>query len=153
MDVRMFSPFLEAVFQVLPGLGLQQVERGGLALKEKLQATNEVTALIGLSRDLQGNVAISMSENTAKKIASIMMMGKPVETLDEMAQSAIAELANMLASSAMTALDQNGLAVGVSPPTLITGKNLFCIISQVKALAVEIRTETGPIEISIGLEI
>lgn len=153
MDARLFSPFIEAVFQVLPSLGLQHVERGGLTLKEKLQATNEVTALIGLSRDLQGNVAISMSENTAKKIASIMMMGKPVETLDEMAQSAIAELANMLASSAMTALDQNGLAVGVSPPTLITGKNLFCIVSQVKTLAVEIRTETGPIEISIGLEI
>ena len=153
MDVKMFSPFLEAVFQVLPGLGLQRVERGGLTLKEKLQATNEVTALVGLSCDLQGNVAISMSENTAKKIASIMMMGKPVELLDEMAQSAIAELANMLASSAITTFDQNGLKVGVSPPTLITGRSLFCIVSQVKALAVEIRTESGPIEISIGLEI
>ncbi len=153
MDARMFSPFIEAVFQVLPGLGINEVERGGLALKEKLQATNEVTALVGFSRDLQGNMAISMSEDTAMKMASIMMMGKSVTTLDEMAQSAITELANMLASSAITAYDENGLMVGVSPPTLITGKNLFCIVSQVKALAVEFYTETGPLEISIGLEV
>jgi chemotaxis protein CheX len=149
----MFSPFIEAVFQVLPGLGIREVQRGRLTLKEKLQAANDVTALVGLSRDLRGNMAISMSEETARRIVSIMMMGRPVAALDDMAQSALAELANMLASSALPIFEQNGLAVGVSPPTLITGRNLFCIVSQVQALAVEILMEAGAIEICIGLEV
>ena len=152
MDVRMFSPFIDTFFQVLPGLGIKKVERGKLSLKENLAATRDVTALIGLSEGIQGNIAITMDEATAKKIASVMMMGKPVETLDDMAQSAIAEMANMLSSNAMTIIGQNGFAMKVSPPTLITGEKVSCIVSQVKSLNVEIYTEAGVIEINIALE-
>jgi chemotaxis protein CheX len=93
-----------------------------------------------------------MDEDTAKKISSIMMMGRPVETLDDMAQSAIAEMANMLSANAMTIVGQNGVSMQVAPPTVITGKNISCIVSQVKSLNVEIYTEAGLIEINIGLE-
>ncbi len=152
MDARMFSPFIDTFFQVLPGLGIKQVERGKLSLKEKLSAARDVTALIGLSGGLRGNIAITMDEATAKKIASIMMMGRPVETLDDMAQSAIAEMANMISANAMTIVGQNGFAMQVTPPTLITGEKISCIVSQVKSLNVEIYTEAGMIEINIGLE-
>jgi chemotaxis protein CheX len=152
MDARMFSPFIDTFFQVLPELGFKKVERGKLTLREKLMATRDVTALIGLSQGVQGNIAISMDEDTAKKIASIMMMGRPVGELDEMAQSAIAEMANMLSSNAMTIIGESGLTLKVSPPTLITGKHISCIVSQVKSLNVEIFTEAGLIEINIGLE-
>jgi CheY-specific phosphatase CheX len=40
----------------------------------------------------------------------------------------------------------------VTPPTLITGERISCIVSQVKSLNVEIYTEAGMIEINIGLE-
>jgi chemotaxis protein CheX len=152
MDAKMFSPFIDTFFQVLPELGIKRVERGKLTLREKLIATRDVTALIGLSQGMQGNITIGMDEDTAKKIASIMMMGRPVPELDEMAQSAIAEMANMLSSNAMTTIAQNGFAVKVSPPTLITGKAISCIVSQVKSLNVEIYTEAGLLEINIGLE-
>jgi chemotaxis protein CheX len=152
MDARIFSPFIDTFFQVLPELGIKQVERGKLSLKEKLSVTRDVTALIGLSGGLRGNIAICMDEATAKKISSIMMMGKPVETLDDLAQSAIAELANMLSANAMTIVGQNGFTMQVAPPTLITGEKISCIVSQVKSLNVEIYTEAGLIEINIGLE-
>ncbi|MGD0621677.1 MAG: chemotaxis protein CheX [Thermacetogeniaceae bacterium] len=152
MDARVFSPFIDTFFQVLPGLGIKNVERGRLSLKEKLSAARDVTALIGLSGGIRGNIAISMDLAAAKKIASIMMMGRPVETLDDIAQSAIAEMANMLSANAMTIVGQNGVAMQVSPPTLITGEKISCIVSQVKSLNVEIYTEAGIIEINIGLE-
>jgi chemotaxis protein CheX len=152
MDAKMFSPFIDTFFQVLPGLGIKNVERGRLSLKEKLSATRDVTALIGLSGSLRGNIAMSMDETTAKKIASIMMMGRPVETFDDMAQSAIAEIANMISANAMTMIGQNGFSMQVTPPTLITGEKISCIVSQVKSLNVEIYTEAGVIEINIGLE-
>ncbi len=152
MDARMFSPFIDTFFQVLPGVGIKKVERGRLTLKEKLSAARGVTALIGFSGGLRGNITMTMDEATAKKIASIMMMGSPVETLDEMAQSAISELANMISSNAMAIVGQNGFTMQVTPPTLITGEKISCIVSQVKSLNVEIYTEAGMIEINIGLE-
>jgi len=153
MDVKMYTPFIEAFFQVLPSLGFKDVKRGGLELKDKLIATMNVIALVGLSNEVRGNVAYSMTEVTAQKIASIMMMGMPVEQFDDMAQSAVAEMANMLAASATFGLEYSGFAVSISPPTLITGRNINAMVSQVKTLAVEMTTEAGSIEVNIGLEI
>lgn len=153
MDVKMVTPFIDAFFNVLPQLGLQGIERGKLGLKDKLVATMDVTAVIGLSRSLRGNVTYSMSEKTAKTIASTMMMGMAVEHFDEMAQSAIAELSNMVTANAGIGYEEAGLAVDISPPTLIIGENVTARVSQVQTIAVEILTQAGVIEVNVGLEI
>jgi chemotaxis protein CheX len=147
----MYLPFVEAFFEVLPNFGFTEIKRGDLSLKDKLVAGMDVTALIGLSKDLRGNVAYGMDQTTAQNIASMMMMGTPVEELDGMAQSAIAEMANILASNAVIALEREGLSVNISPPALITGDKVV-VVSRVKTLAIFIRTEAGPIEANIGLE-
>jgi chemotaxis protein CheX len=147
----MYLPFVEAFFEVLPNFGFKEIKRGQLSLKDKLVAGMDVTALIGLSRDVRGNVAYGMSKTTAQNVASIMM-GTPVEVLDGMAQSAIAEMANILASNAVMALDRDGFSVNISPPALITGDKVV-VVSRVQTLAIEIQTEAGPIEANIGMEI
>jgi chemotaxis protein CheX len=147
----MYLPFVEAFFEVLPNFGFKEIKRGDLSLKDKLVAGMDVTALIGLSKDLRGNVAYGMNQTTAKNVAS-MMMGNPVKDLDGMAQSAIAEMANILASNAVMALERDGLSVNISPPALITGDKVV-VVSQVRTLAIQINTEAGLIEANIGLEI
>lgn len=153
MDAKKYAPFVDAFAEILPQLGFQAVKRGNLALKEKLMATRDVTAILGLTQKIRGNVAYGMAEDTAKNIASIMMGGMPVENFDEMAQSAISELANMVTANAAISLENIGLETNISPPTLIVGKNITARISQVKSLMVEIITEAGLIEINIGLEV
>ena len=153
MDVKMISPFLSALFEVLPALGLTDLKRGNIVMKDKLMATMEVTTLVGLSDDLRGNVIYCMSEDTAKNTASIMMMGMPVEEFDEMAQSAISEMANMVTANASTAFSSQGINVSISPPTLITGENVTVMVSQVRTLAIEVLTGAGIIEINVGLEV
>lgn len=153
MDARLISPFIDALHRVLPEMGFIDVKRGNLALKENLAATTDVTTLVGLSDGIRGNVIYCMSEETAKKTASIMMMGMPVEEFDDMAQSAISELANMITANASTAFSDMGYAVSVSPPSLITGENITAIIAQVRTLSVEVLTDAGPIEVNVGLEI
>jgi len=123
---------------VLPSIGIKKVERGKLSIKEKLSSTHNVTVLIGLSGSLRGNITISM--------------GKPVEAFDDVAQSAIAEMANMISAKSAIIASQNGFATKISPPTVITGDRVSCIISQVKSLNVEMFTEAGLIEVTIGLE-
>ncbi|GAB6181416.1 chemotaxis protein CheX [Desulfotomaculum defluvii] len=153
MDAKKFAPFVDACAEILPQLGFQQIKRGNLAFKEKHMATQEVTAIVGLTKKIRGNVAYGMAKDTAKNIASVMMGGMPVENFDEMAQSAISELANMVTANAAITLENIGLETNISPPTLIVGKNITARISQVKSLMVEMLTEAGSIEINIGLEV
>lgn len=151
MDAGMYMPFIDAVYQVLPQFGFSNVKRGNLRLNDRLAVTMQVTALIGLSKDVRGNVAYCMTEATAKNIAS-QMMGMPVEVFDEMARSAIAELSNILTSSAAVSYEQNmNLFVDISPPALIYGDNVT-VIGQVRTLTIEFFTDVGLIEVNVGLE-
>jgi len=153
VDVKLIAPFIDALFEVLPALGFTDVKRGKLSIRENLAATTDVTTLVGLSDDVRGNVIYCMSEDTAKNIASVMMMGMPVEQFDEIAQSAISELANMVTANASTKYSSQGLFVNVCPPSLITGENVTVMVSQVKTLSVEVLTEAGTVEVNVGLEV
>ena len=133
-------------------LGFQQVKRGNLRVSEKMAVSLDVIAVVGLSQQLRGNVAYAMSQETAKKFASVMMMGMPVEQLDEMSQSAISEASNMITANAAMTLESQGISVNISPPTLVIGQGVKVRISQVQSLIVEIVTEAGVIEVILGLE-
>lgn len=151
MDVKLASPFVESVFHILGQIGLANVQRGKLGLRENLRTSMNVSAVIGLSNMVRGNVVYTMSQDTANKLASLMM-GMPVEQFDEIAQSAIAELANMIVSNTVTLFEKQKIVVEVSPPTLVVGENIMASISQVQTLVVEVITEAGLIEVNIGLE-
>ena len=152
MDAALASPFIKAFFELLPQMGFQQVKRGNLTVSEKMTACLDVIAVVGLSEKLRGNVAYAMSQETAKKFASVMMMGMPVEQLDEMAQSAISEASNMLTATAAITLEAQGFRVNISPPTLVLGKGVRVRISSVQSLVVEIITEAGIVDVIIGIE-
>lgn len=149
----MVTPFIEAIGLVLPQVGISKLERGKLGLKDKLVSTMDVTVLVGLTKGMRGNIAYSMSQQTAKQVASAMMMGMPVAEFDMLAQSAISELANMMAAKAAVGMEQIGKVIDISPPTLIIGKNVTARVSQVQTLVVVMETEAGAIELNIGLEI
>jgi chemotaxis protein CheX len=152
MDAALATPFIKAFFDLLPQMGFQQVKRGNLRVSEKMAVSLDVIAVVGLSQQLRGNVAYAMSQDTAKKFASVMMMGMPVEQLDEMSQSAISEASNMLTANAAMTLESQGLSVNISPPTLVIGNGVKVRISQVQSLIVEIVTEAGVIDVILGLE-
>ena len=152
MDAALATPFIKAFFDLLPQMGFQQVKRGNLRVSEKMAVSLDVIAVVGLSQQLRGNVAYAMSQDTAKKFASVMMMGMPVEQLDEMSQSAISEASNMITANAAMTLESQGISVNISPPTLVIGQGVKVRISQVQSLIVEIVTEAGVIEVILGLE-
>ena len=152
MDSKMVRPFIDAVLSVLPMLGLTDIKQGNVAVKDKLAIAKDVTVLIGLSQDIRGNVAYGLSDECARNIASTMMCGTPVPQFDELAQSAISELVNMVTANAATKLEGLGKTVNISPPTLVTGENIKARISQVQTLAIEFVTSAGTIELNVGLE-
>ena len=97
MDARFVNPFISALGSILPQLGFSNIVRNKLFTKELFIDGLGVTVNVPLSNQLQGNVVFNMSEDAAKGLSSIMMMGQPIAVLDDMARSALCEMVNMIA--------------------------------------------------------
>ncbi|QDR78792.1 CheY-P phosphatase CheX [Sporomusa termitida] len=151
MDVKLINPFLEAITTILPQLGFKEINRRGLSVKEQLLASQGVTVMIGITRGVKGNVAYNMSADTAKKVASTIMMGMPVPEMDEMAQSALSEMVNMVTANAAINFEKQGLSVDISPPSIVVGSEYTVQVSNTKYLALSLLIDSEPIEVNVSL--
>ncbi|MBP8629927.1 MAG: chemotaxis protein CheX [Negativicutes bacterium] len=151
MDAKLINPFIDAFHTIMPQIGFTEVKRGNISLKDKTATSKGVTVLVGLTKELGGNVAYNMSEETAKFVASTMMMGMPVESMDDMAQSAISELANMLTANSATNLSQMGIEVDISTPILTIGDGFTLKISNDKYICIEMLINSQTVEINVSI--
>lgn len=152
MDVKYINPFIQAFTNVIPQLGFNTVKKNKLSVKNQDLLSSGVIIIVGLVGDIKGNVAYSVSMDNAKKIASSMMMGMPISEFDEMTQSALSELANMLTANAATAFAQLEVSIDISTPTLLHGENISIKMNSNKVLCVEFLVDDIPIEINIAFE-
>lgn len=97
-----------------------------------LCSAEELTVLLSFAGGMRGHVAIAMTEYQGKYLASAMMGGFELAGIDEMAQSAISEFANMLVGTAINGISHSA-AIHLSPPTLVLGKDVLLIASRVES--------------------
>jgi chemotaxis protein CheX len=125
MDVSYINPILNSFASVLPQLGLANVRKKGMSLKGRFIESPGVMIIVGIIGDIKGNVIYGLSLDDAKKIASTMMMGMPVDTFDELAQSAISELTNMLTATVATNFSNDNISINE-----LRASDLYCVASQ-----------------------
>ena len=147
----MINPFIDAIMTIMPQLGFENIVKGRLSVGDQFVESKGITILVGLTDQLRGNIAYNMTEQTAMQIASKMMMGMPVASLDELAQSAISELTNMVTGNAATSFEREGLRVDISPPSMVVGEKFRVKVSSTKFIIVEMIVDSLIIEINIGL--
>lgn len=151
MDVKYINPFLQSFLNIVPQFGISNIKKNKLSVKGKEIASSGVIMMVGIVGDIKGNVIYSTTDECAKRLASAMMMGMPVNEFDELAQSAISELSNMLTANAATNFSELGLNINISPPTLIYGDftaNTGCE----KTLCIEMLVDDLPFEINVSIE-
>lgn len=151
MDVKYINPFLDSFLSVMPQVGLNDVKKKGISLSGKYIESPGVMIIVGIMGDIKGNIIYATSIESAKHIASAMMMGMPVNELDELAQSAISELTNMLTANAAINFSQINININISTPTLIYGE-FTANSSSDKVLRVEMSINGDPFEVNIALE-
>ena len=99
--------------------------------------------ILGVTGQMQGRVLISIPIDNAKKIASNMMMGMPVEELDDMSMSALSELGNMIMGTSATYLSGNGVLVDITPPMIEKGM-LYIDREHYQSICVPLNLENRP---------
>jgi hypothetical protein len=86
MNVEYINPFTQATFDVLSMFGTFDPKLEKPALAGESLLSEGIAVVVGIIGEVKGQVVYTYSEDTAKAIASTMMMGMPVETFDEMAK-------------------------------------------------------------------
>ncbi|MCR5446027.1 MAG: chemotaxis protein CheX [Schwartzia sp.] len=152
MDAKLVNPFIDALVNVMPQMGFDVPKRVSMSVQNQTCKSLGVSLIVGFTKGLRGNVVYNMTEQSAKFIASKMMMGMPVENLDDMAQSALSELSNMLTANAATNLTAMGYEVDISTPSLTVGQDFQIKISGEQYLVVVMDLGGENMELNIAVQ-
>jgi len=153
MRVEYINPFSESAWNILKEVGVTNLKRGELYLKNTSMTIMGVAALVGLAGDVEGRVLFDMTKETALLIAGAMN-GDTFTQLDELAKATIQELANMITAQAVTKLHGLGFKFDLTPPALFTGDNMEVStnLGEVEALIVPIEIGSdAKIEVNVAI--
>jgi len=124
MKAEVINPFLESarivieqVIQISPSTGI-------LGIKEIELIDSHIWIQVGMTGQLTGNIIFGLAEQVALKMVSAMMGGYVITEMDEMGQSAISELGNMISGNASTILSNQGVSVDITPPKLMKSESM-----------------------------
>jgi chemotaxis protein CheX len=151
VNAKFLNPFIEAAFAVLEmEVGTTANERGDLSLERSACTANDITVLITMVGQVQGIVLFGINEATAMAIVT-KILDQPFEEFDQLAQSGISELGNVITGQASRRLAEAGYEVKISPPSLIIGKGTLISTLDFERLLVPIKTELGALQIHLAL--
>jgi chemotaxis protein CheX len=145
------GPFVEAAARVIGQECGEPVSKGQLYRVRSPQTSNDVSALIAITGGVSGLVNYTMSLATACGFAS-RMIGEPVDEFDPMAQSAVAELANIITGQASIGLERNGFPSDMSPPILLLGNGSTIATFNLTRLVVPLVVSFGELAIDLAIK-
>jgi chemotaxis protein CheX len=152
LKVEFINPFVKATVKVLEtevGRAIP-VEKGQLTIESSSYTGQDVTAIIGVIGAVQGIVMYGMSERTAKNIVSTLLKERIV-VFNEMVESAIAEMSNVITGIASAELENAGYPSTLAPPMVISGRGVVISTINIKRLQIPLQTEFGNIELGVAL--
>jgi CheY-specific phosphatase CheX len=124
------APSPNAIADAFARIGARVLEReiGGPATwvsetEQPVTVNLGVKALVGMAGSFRGSVTYAMDRETARSIYA-RMSGDKSAAFDELAHSAIGELANMISGRGTIALERLGYSCDITPPVLIIGEGV-----------------------------
>ncbi|WP_166240518.1 chemotaxis protein CheX [Paenibacillus turpanensis] len=150
MKAEHINPFLESARLVIEQVANVKPTTGQLGVKDVKLVENHVWIQIGVKGQMSGDIVFGFHESVAIRMASAMMGGFELAELDEIGQSAISELGNMISGNASTMLFNQGVEVDITPPKLLKDAQEAGFTSVKKALCIPLSMEgIGDLEITV----
>lgn len=124
IKVEYINPFLQAATKVFNDMCGIDLKIGKPYMSSPLVTEESIIIMIGITGEVKGQVIITFAHDTTLVIASKMMMMQ-VNEIDEMVNSAIGELGNMILGNAATIFATQQISIDITPPTIGDGKMTF----------------------------
>jgi chemotaxis protein CheX len=152
MRLEFINPFLQAASEVLEAELGSLPRLGSIGLEKSVHTSSDITAVVGVTGDLAGMVLYVMTEATGRAMVS-KMMDQDFPEFDDLAQSGIAEIGNVITGRAAVLLAEAGFISDLAPPMLIVGRGAIINTLDMQRLVIPLETECGPIEIQVALKL
>lgn len=110
----------------------------------------ELNLIVGLTGEVRGQISYGLSRKTAKAIATLMLE-EDVGEFDEMALSALSELANMISGGATVILANGGGRSDITPPSIIMGTSVRGAWYGIRAMIIPMSFSFGTLFLVVGL--
>ncbi|HEY0827979.1 MAG TPA: chemotaxis protein CheX [Bacilli bacterium] len=149
MQAEYLNPFLESARIVIEQVINIKPTTGTLGIKDVKFVEKYIWIQIGMTGQMQGDIVFGLHEEVALRIVSAMMGGHEITEMDDMSQSAISELSNMISGNASTMLYNQGVRVDITPPKIIQAAAAAGFTPK-KALTIPLMMEgIGELEIQV----
>ena len=150
MSVQVVNRYAQSALNVISKETGMPVSRGSDIVEGNPYTTEDVTAVIGVGGMLRGSIYLSMSGPTALKLIS-SIIGQDVDELDDLVQSGIAEMANVIAGAAGINLAEEGIATTINPPLVLVGRGARLSTVEIQRLVVLLTTSHGDVRLHVAL--
>lgn len=124
INVEYINPLLKASVKVIQDACRMDVTIGRPSIAQAQFTDDELLILMGITGEMKGQAILDFPNASALKIASAMCMME-LPQLDELAQSALCELCNMVMGNTATLYSLGGISIDITPPTLCMGNVTF----------------------------
>ncbi|KAA9008580.1 chemotaxis protein CheX [Paenibacillus spiritus] len=149
MKAEVINPFLESARTVIEQVIQVSPSTGNLGIKDIEVIDNHIWIQVGMTGQLSGNIVFGLEEHVALRMVSAMMGGYTITEMDEMSQSAISELGNMISGNASTILSNQGVTVDITPPKVMKSENIVSFLPR-KALSIPLLMDgIGELDIQV----
>ncbi|WP_378952641.1 chemotaxis protein CheX [Pelosinus sp. sgz500959] len=152
MDVKLINPILSAFGEIIPQIGFQTIEKKSLSVVGSTFKYDGILISLSVVGPIKGVIMIGMDVDSAKRFASRMMMGMEVLEFDQLAQSAVSEMGNMVCANACTQYSKSGIAgLDISPPILMIAQGGQATLSVPKTIVIHFLVDDIEIKVYVGL--
>ena len=150
MKVEYINPFVTSTTTVFSTMLSWSLKRMPLTQWPQPHPKHEISGIVGLSGQAVGTVVLSLERDVALSATEAMLGIRP-DQMDEDVVDAIGELANMIAGSAKTQLEQ--FAMSISLPNVIVGKHhMIRFPSTATPICIPFDSDRGKLCLVVGLE-
>ena len=150
MRAEYVNPFLAPAQNVWQRMLGQELDLDEYAMMSEQVTTEDITAIIRVRGLVEGHVLYGFDIDTAKAVASVMME-EEVEEFDEIALSALGELANVISGNAATELSSYDYRCDLTPPVIIKPTNATVFTPESPQILASFSSEFGQLSVRICL--
>ena len=123
MKAELINPFIESVQEIFGTMLGTSATRGEVSVSRGEHGSGDLLALIGISGDSKGTVAVSFPTETALQVVG-QFTGTEYDSVDETVIDGIAEMINMITGGAKAKLNTvNGRPIDMGLPSVVRGKD------------------------------
>ena len=150
MRAEFINPFITAAREILKSEIKSEVQLGQLTMDQNIFQNNQAKVMISVTGQLEGIVFYGLSEETACNITAAMI-GEPISQFNDMVNSAIGEMGNIISGRAGVIFEGMGYNSNISTPIVLMGSNANVSTLDLQPVLVPLVTDAGTIILWVSL--